>query len=422
MVLEHDVATPIVWFRVAVRGGTATDPLGLEGIVRHAGLLTRRGAGDKTRAELDAELDQLGASVGVRVSRDATTFAGVCLSRNLDAVFDMCADVVCRPSFSQQEHEKLVRESRATLDDMRDEDDQLAVRFFTRHVDPGHRYARTTVGTEQSLDDFEVDRAAATFRSSAVSDNVLLGFAGDIDERRASELEQRLRAGLASGDAPELPEVATTGQTRPRRIILVDKPERTQSQLLLGHVVPRYGSDDHAALIPVETVFGGTFTSRLNQEIRVKRGWSYGAGCDLERARGDYWLSMYLAPAADVTAPALRTVLDMYEQVAASGIDDDELAFAKSYLAGSMPFGIATCRQRLDVALRERLYDLPPGYRGLLDAQLQSLSLDQVNAAAKRLLRPQELCVVIVATADDMLPRLRDSGFTDIDVIPYDSY
>lgn len=422
LIIETDRTTPLVWFRIAIRGGTATDDVGAEGSARHAALLARRGAGGQTRAQIDESMDQLGASVGPRIARDAIGFTGVCLSRNLDAVMATASDVVCRPDWDADEHAKLVRESRSVLDDMRDDDDQLAVRFFARYVAPGHTYSRTTVGTTETLDNFDRQTIAAAFSKTTVNDNVLLGFAGDIDEGRALRLEASLRSGLGSGPAPTPPDVTAPSAPRQRKIYLIDKPERSQSQLLLGHVAPRYGSDDHTALIPAETIFGGMFTSRLNQQVRVKRGWSYGAGCTLERARGDYWFSMYLAPSADVTVPALELVLEQYEQLAKAGLDADEVAFAKSYLAGSMPFATATCRQRMNVTLGARLFGLPDDYRQQLGAQLAALSREQINEAARAWLRPDDLCVIIVATADDMLPRLHDRGFREIDVIPYDSY
>jgi len=422
VLLQRDAATPLTWFRITVLTGAAADPAGVEGTARHAALLARRSAGGKTRAHIDGALDQLGASLNVRIDKDMTTFAGVCLSRNVDAAFALCADMVCRPDYSADEHDKLIRESVAMLDDVRDDDEDLVLRFFNRFVAPGHPYARTGLGTAHSLAALDRTRVSDYFGAATVADNMLLGFAGDMDEQQAASFQSTLAAGLAAGAAPERPDVSAPAGARPRTIYLVDKPGRSQSQIMLGHVVPRYGSADHAALIPVETIFGGTFTSRLNQRIRVDRGWSYGAGCELDRARGDYWLSMYLAPAADATAPALKLVLDMYAELAARGLDAAELDFAKHYLAGSMAFEVATCRQRLDVQLRERAWELPDGYREQLAEQIADMSLHRANDAAARCLHPDRLCVVIVATADDMLPRLAAHGFDDIQVVAYDSY
>lgn len=422
MLLHPDAATPLVWFRISLLTGAASDPRGREGTARHAALLARRSAAGNTRAYIDDALDQLGASLNVRVTRDTTTFAGVCLSRNLEATFALCADMVCRPDFDATEHDKLLRESAAMLDDLRDDDEEVALRFFHHFVAPEHPYARTALGTSQSLAALDRDDIAAGFGTACVADNILLGFAGDVDERRAAALEDRLNQGLNTGPAPARPPVAGPIAPRPRSIYLIDKPGRSQSQIMLGHAVPRYGSDDHAALIPVETIFGGTFTSRLNQGIRVERGWSYGAGCELDRARGNYWLSVYMAPAAEVTGPALALTLDMYAELAQRGLGADELDFAKRYLAGSMAFEVATCRQRLDIQLRERAWDLADGYRERLAEQIADMSLHQVNDAAARCLHPDQLCIVIVATADDMLPRLSEHGFDDIQVVAYDSY
>src|SRR5262249_27756148 len=156
----------------------------------------------------------------------------------------------------------------------------------------------------------------------------------DIDEARAAQIAQRLVERLpATAAAPiaAAPSFEAAAAAPPgRRLVVVDKAERTQAQLRLGHLGPRWGDDDTPALLLLEAVFGGMFSSRLMQEIRVKRGWSYGAGCAVRRSRGPHWIEMWMATAIEVAGDAVALTLDLYADLAARGITDDELDFARS--------------------------------------------------------------------------------------------
>ncbi len=119
---------PLVWIDVVIIGGAASDPIGREGLHRHAALLARRGAGSRDRAEFDETLDGLGAAIEVTAGRDAVTVSALCLTRNLDAVVDLLADVLAAPRWGEDEHQRLRRETPQVLDEVRDDDGALATR------------------------------------------------------------------------------------------------------------------------------------------------------------------------------------------------------------------------------------------------------------------------------------------------------
>jgi zinc protease len=203
---------------------------------------------------------------------------------------------------------------------------------------------------------------------------------------------------------------------------LIDKPERVQSQVLIGHLGPRCGTPEFNALMPVETAFGGTFTSRMMQEIRVKRGWSYGAGCRIGRARGAHWLRLYLAPSAEQTPDAVELCLKLYDDLRSGGITDEERTFAVAYLTGSMPFSRATASQRLRLQLRHTIFGLPANYADSLPDRLAALQPDDIQRAIEEWLFPDDACVVIVCTAESMREALASRGIGKIEVVAYDSY
>jgi zinc protease len=423
LIVEPSPDTPLVWFDISISGGAAADPRGVEGLHRHASVLARRGAGTRDRAALDATLDGLGAAIDMGISRDAVTLSGLSLARHLDAVVDLAADVLAAPRFDVDEHERLLRETPQLLDEIRDDDSALATRYFDWLCCPGHAYGRTWLGTESTIARIERDAARALWQRELVGDNLVIGFAGDVDEARAARLAERLVARLPSTPAPpRLTDPLPTARTHGRRLILVDKPDRTQAQIRLGLLSARYGDPDTAALAIAEAVFGGMFSSRLMQEIRVKRGWSYGAGCALRRSRLPHWFEIWMAAGIDVAGPAVALTLDLLADYAAHGPTDDEVDFARSYLIGSMPFHVATARQRMQLAVRDAVFDLPSGFTATLPEALSALTADEVRAACARNLKPDDAVTVAVTTAALAQPALATAGAGGVKIVEHDAY
>jgi zinc protease len=421
--VESQDDTPLVWFDVAIRGGAAADPIGVEGLHRHAALLARRGAGTRDRAELDSALDGLGAALDVGVGRDAVSVSGLTLERNLDAVVDLAADVLAAPRFAPDEHSRLLRETPQLLDEVRDDDAALATRWFDWQCHPGHPYGRTTLGTEASIARMTGEAAAALWRREVVPANLVIGVAGDVDEARAERLVARLVERLPRDPAPALPalpqDAPTTGA---RRLVLVDKPDRTQAQLRIGHLATRFGGPDTLPLVVAEAAFGGMFSSRLMQEIRVKRGWSYGAGCALRRSRGPHWFEIWMATAIEAAADAVALSLELYADLAARGPTPEEVEFARGYLVGAMPFHTATARMRMQLAVRDATYDLPDGFTAELPRRLAAVDPDQVRAACTRHLRPDAAVTVAVTTAAATRTAFERANAGPIEVTAHDAY
>lgn len=421
LIIEASADIPLVWFEIAIKGGAAADPIGTEGLHRHAALLARRGAGTRNRAELDDTLDALGAALDVSVSRDAIAVSGLALARNIDAVVDLAADILAAPRFDDEEHARLLRETPQVLDEIRDDDSALATRWFDWLCCPGHPYGRTSLGTEQSLANIGRGDAVALWQREVVPDNLTIGLAGDLDDAKAARIAQRFTERLPTGAAVRNA-TAVAPPSPGRRIVLVDKTDRTQAQLRIGHLGARYGDRDTAALAIAEAIFGGMFSSRLMQEIRVKRGWSYGAGCALRRSRLAHWFEIWTAAAIEVAGSAVALTLDLYADYAARGPTDEEVEFARSYLIGAMPFHVATARQRMQLAVRDAVFDLPVGYTARLPEAIRQVSPADVRAACARQFQPNNTVTVAVTTAEQALAGLEAANAGPITVVRHDEY
>lgn len=422
IIVEPSHDTPLVWFEIAIRGGASADPLGQEGLHRHAALLARRGAGSRIRAELDETLDSLGAAIEPSVSRDAVTLSGITLSRHLDAVIGLAADVLAAPRFDEDEHARLLRETPQVLDEVRDDDNALALRWFEWTCCPGHPYGRTSLATAASLRLLDRANALATWQREVVADNLVIGLAGDVDQASAERARRRLVERLPSRGRPDVTLDKLVVPATSRRLVLVDKPHRTQAQIRIGHLSARYGDPDTPALAIAEAVFGGLFSSRLMQELRVKRGWTYGASCSFRRSRLPHWFEIWMASGIDVAGEAVKLTLDLLADYAAHGPTDEEFELARSYLIGSMPFHVATARQRMQLAVRDAVFDLPPGFTANLPEALSALVATDVRAACARSLKPESAVTVTVTTADKAREALAAANAGPLSVVAHDEY
>jgi zinc protease len=419
---NHDL--PLVRLHLSIRAGAGDDDAERDGLANFATELMGRGAAGRTRAALDAAFDALGTSLDIMTDYDTVTFEVSVLSEKLPSALALLADVVLRPDFPTAEADKLKREIAAQLDDMRDEDGQLARRYFTRALYGTLPYGRTVLGTTTTLGRLDAALAKAWHGRALVGGNVLFGVAGDVSAADVqAQLAQSFAAlpsgALQSGERPPTP------RRQGLRLTLVDKPERTQSQILLGQPAPSWRAPEFLALQVATTAFGGTFTARLMEEVRSKRGLSYGASARLSQGRGPKALIAHVFPSLEQTPETLQLVLKLWRDWVTDGISDGETAFARGYLAKSFAFSVATPEDRLELAAALELADMPRDYGETFAARVQEVTRAQTQAAQAAHLTPADLEVVIVSTAEELLPKLQAAGLLEdvsVEVVPYDSY
>jgi zinc protease len=211
----------------------------------------------------------------------------------------------------------------------------------------------------------------------------------------------RLLAGLPEGE--RIPDPVPEPKRRPgRHLVFVDKPDRTQTQMAIGGLGTDAHDPDHIPLFVSNTAFGGTFTSRLMQEVRAKRGWSYGASSRVGYDRRRDSFSMWTAPAATDAAACLGLELELFHAWREGGITDEELSFVKRYLVRSHAFDIDTARKRVHQKLEAELYDLPPGYHERYVEHVEAVARESADAAVRARLSEEDMVIAVVGTYSEI--------------------
>jgi zinc protease len=419
--LEESHAVPLVSIAIVFRSGATHDPVGKEGALRVAGRMLRRGCVGLNATAIEDAIDRLGAELTVDVSHSSVAVHAQVIGRNLEPFVDLMTKLVCSPTFPGDELERLRRESVAELVEIRNSDAALAHQAFRRSLFGDHLYGRSSRGTIGSLGALTAADVSAAYAKHFVRANAVLGFSGDIEAAHVKEIALRLVGGLPAG-GPIGDNVPPTTMRSGRHLVLVDKPERTQTQILVGGLGTSPHDEDHVALGVANAVFGGSFTSRLMREVRSKRGWSYGASARLAVDRQRQAFSMVTFPAATDAAPCIALELELLEKYVASGVTPRELAFIKRFLTRSHAFDIDTAAKRLHQAVDVEILGLPIDYyEGYVD-HVEAVTLQQANAAVQRRISVDDLLIVVVGTAGQILegvtaaiPRLASHQ-----VVPFD--
>ena len=420
LVVEERTA-PYVFFHVVIEGGSLHDEPGKEGKASLTGNGLLCGTEQYTRTELFEALDALGASLSVSVLRDYTILEGEVLSRNLEPFVALVSSVLNQPVFPTAEIDKLKRRVLAELASIGDNDEVLAGYLHTRFQWQGHRFAKPVGGTKESVSVLEVEDLQSFHRSRLERGVYCVAAAGDVSSEEVASLVRTYLSPSAQDAPTDLLEIPPYQAPPGIRVLLVDKPERTQAQVHWGHAcVPAA----HSAIYPLRvanSAFGGTFTARLMHEIREKRGWSYGAYSNVVQNRRIGRFSMRYNVDAAHLADALELAHDLMRTWVAEGLSSEELAFSKGYLSNAYAFQCETASRRLGQLLEMDLVGRPEGHIEKYVERIQQVTEGDIKDALHAHIHPEEIALSIVCTASQVEDRIAKwPGLTELRVLPYD--
>jgi zinc protease len=420
VITERSAVLPVVGVGISVRSGALFDPHGKEGLARMMSRAMRMGTAELRSRELEERVDAMGAQLGISCSQSYMHFGGVVVAHNLEPFLELLAALIARPAFRPKDVGQVRREMIAELTALCDDDRSLCARHFRSYAFAKHLYGRPRSGTRASLRAIANKDVHAFHAQHLTAKNLVIGVWGDFEPRALARALDRGFGRLPARKAPALP-VPEPVFEHGRRILVVDKPERTQTQILIGTLGTSAHDRDHVPLVVGNTAFGGLFTSRLNAEVRAKRGLSYGASSSftLSRTR-DLW-SMHTFPAATDARGCIELQLGLYDDWVARGIRARELAAVKRYLVKGHAFENDTAAKRLDQHLDIELFDWPKTHHTHFLPRVRATTRADVERALQRRMSQSDQVITVVATAAQLVPELEKlPDVKRIDVVPFD--
>ncbi|MGZ3448700.1 MAG: M16 family metallopeptidase [Polyangiales bacterium] len=420
LVESHEI--PLVDLSISFRSGSALEPAQKVGLTRLMGRMLRRGAVGWTSDKIEETIDLYGGEISVDVSASSINVHAQVIRRNLEPFVKLVTALLTTPSFPKDELERLQREAVAEIIEARDHDKSVASKFFREAVFGKHPYGRGTTGTTKSIPSITREDIVAAHALHFKRGNIVLGIAGDLTADEAKTIVFPLVAAFpqGAGNADPTPDPVFP---KGRKLVFVDKPARTQTQILIGAPGTHANDPDHTALHVANTVFGGTFTARLMKEVRSKRGWSYGAYARLPIDRRREAFSMWTFPAATDAPACIALEIEMLEELVKNGITDQELGFAKSYLSESYAFDVDTAYKRVRQAVDEEIYSLPADYHTAYVKKILAVTKPEADAALAKRISTTDFVVIVVGTASELKAKIEKSipGLTSSEVVPFDA-
>ncbi|MBK6350044.1 MAG: insulinase family protein [Proteobacteria bacterium] len=304
--------------------------------------LIQKGAGNRTAAQFAEAIENVGGSLSAGAGTESIGVNASFMSRDVDLMLELVADVLQRPRLDAAEFEKARTLAVQSIVAAKDSDPRaLMSSYGDAWLFRGHPYGRSVGGSEASLAAITLDDITRYYAGQVGGDRLIITVVGDFDTAMLLQQLERAFGTWRKAGAP-LPTVPPPARATGRPVLLVDKPGATQTYFWLGNVGASRTDAARTAQSVVNTVFGGRFTSMLNTELRIKSGLTYGANASFSRPSqpGSFRIASYTETGK--TTQAIDMALDVLARLHKDGLDADQLRSSQSYMLGQFPPSIET--------------------------------------------------------------------------------
>jgi predicted Zn-dependent peptidase len=401
---------PLVAVTLALQSGASADPAGKEGLAHITADMLDEGAGARSAVELSSAVADLGATLITGASHDGSSVSFTVLKKNLRPMLGIFADVVTRPRFDPKEWKRVSGLWRNDLAKRAQDPGSVArVVMSAALYGPETPYGHPADGLVSSAAKIDLGAVKSFYAAHYGPAHATLVVAGDVTRAELAPLVDEALGGWKPAAAAKEPSRPVGGSGPRPRLVLVDRPDAPQSVI----AVVRDGvaaADPRAPLLDlVNTALGGSFTSRLNQDLREEHGWSYGAGSSFTEKRDK---GAFVARASVVTAAtgqALRAMIADLDKMATGGLTADEFEKVKAQDRAELVEtyqSVSSLAQRLGTLA---ILGLDPNHDAQASRTRQQASkaeLDKLAAAVG----PAQATIVVVGPAALVTPQLAEAG------------
>ncbi len=397
--LQPRTGVPLVSFRILVKGGVEAEPANLAGLASVTAQLLRKGTAKRTSDQFSEELDFLGGTfqTGDSSQSSVTTISGEFLKKDFDRGLDLMTDALLHPTFPDAEVRKALSQRVDAAKALKDNPQGAIGAYFAAYFfGPAHPYGHppdeTTLGRIQRQDIVDFHRRLYCGR------NMVVIVTGEFDPETAAAKIREAFANVAPGQSIEW---TKTAQLAPAsKLLLIDKPDATQTYFYIGQPGIDRKNPDRVKLLLINTLFGGRFTSMLNEALRVTSGLTYGAACQLQRSRLPGGIVITTYTKTETTGKAIDMALDVLKQLAEKGISAEQLASVKAYIKGIFPTQqLETTDQLSNVLADMELYGLGRDEIDDFFSRIDAVTLDDINATARKYYKSEQLTFVLLGNA-----------------------
>ena len=383
------------------------------GYVSMAGQLLRNGTTTKTKAQLDEEIDFIGASL----STSSTGIFASSLTKHSDKLLELMTDVLYNPSFPQEELDKLKKQTMSSLAQAKEDPNAIAGNVRSaRLYGSDHPYGE--LSTEETVEKITVEDCKAYYNKYFKPNIGYLAIVGDITAKDAKKLVKKYFSSWESGEI-ERPKYETPQAPAKTYVALVDRPSSVQSVINVTYPIDlKIGAPEVVKARVMNQILGAGFSSRLMQNLREDKAYTYGARSSLssDRLVGDFIASASVRN--EVTDSSVHEFMYELNRIVNEDVTEDELKAAKASIMGSFARSLESPQTVASFAINTARYNLPADYYASYLKRLDAVTIADVREMAKKYIKPENAHIIVVGKGKEVASKLSKFG----EVKYYDVY
>lgn len=413
-VVEHH-ELPVADFLLVIGTGAEADPAPHVGLATLTAQMLSEGAGRRTSLDIADQEAFLGIDVSAGSGWDASRVWLHTPTAQIDSALALFADVTLRPTFPEKELSRLKQERLTTLLQLRDRGPEIAnVAYSSLLFGAEHPYGRSLIGTEASTRQITRADVRRFYDTYFRPNNATLIVVGDVTADDVERRAQAIFGGWARRPIPAM-QYRTPPGSAATTVYLIDKPGAPQSSVRIGAIGVARSTADYFPLLVMNTILGGSYTSRLNTNLRETRGYTYGASSafGMRRAPGPF-----TARAEIVAAKTDSSLIEFMKELRSirDTVPASELLRAKRFLQLQLPGDFETTGDIAAQLVPVVLYGLPLDYYTTYAQRIDEVTQSDVQRVARQYVDPSKLTIVIVGDRKSLEPSLRELGLGDVSV------
>lgn len=409
-------AQPLISAALVVKAGAETDPVKLAGLANLTAGLLSRGTNTRTATQFAQELEELGATFKAEAAWDGTTALLTTLAPNASRAFEVFADAVCHPKFAAEEVNRLRKERIDEVTVELEQPGQFARAAAARVILGASPYGHSIKGTPKPLERIKPEDVLGHHTAAFRPENAALVIVGDIRAESGFALAQTTFGSWGAGMAPKTEALSKTETPKPSAV-LIDMADAGQAAVFVGRAVPPRRDEKYYVGQVTNGVLGGGYSARLNREVRIKRGLSYGCGSRLNAWREAGLLGAACQTKNESAAEVVKVIRAEMEKLGKEDVAADELTARRLVITGGFQRELETNEGYVKRIADFVLHGLPADAFGSTLAALNAVTAEQVKGFAAAQLDPKAMTVVVVGRAKDCEKPLREM-FPELRVVP----
>ncbi|MEE8345609.1 MAG: pitrilysin family protein [Woeseiaceae bacterium] len=417
LIVAHRATVPVVNLLMRFDAGFASDQFGEPGTSSLAMAMLDEGTRTRTALEISDELARLGAYFGAGSGIDASGVSISALKENLDDSLELFADVVLNPSFPQKELDRLRKARLAQIKQEKTQPIGIALRVLPALMygrDHAYSLPLTGSGTEESVARITRDSLVDYHQTWFRPNNATMIVVGDTTMEEIKPKLEKLFRRWQPGDVPTK-NIGDVDLPDQERVYIIDRPDAVQSIIFAANVAPPAGQGNEIAIETMNEIIGGSFTSRINMNLREDKHWAYGARSVLISTKGQRPYIAYAPVQTDKTMESMAEIKrELKEYLGDNPATDEELEKVKNNNTLSLPGRWETASAVLRDIGEIVTYDLPDDYWDTYADNVRNLSLEQIAEAADDVIKPDNLLWVVVGDREKIEPRIRELELGEI--------